>query len=522
MLKTWFTAATLSRLVMASAELLPLSLMARNSSSGPTIGSSGVLPCDALEAAGLGNRLLSPTDPGYELQIATWFAANTSLRPYCLVLPQTSEEVSTALTALVEANDGAGDWHIAVRSGGHGVEGSSNIANGVTIDLSHMNASSYDPKTNLAKIQPGGRWKNVYADLDKEGVTVTGGRDGGVGVGGFLLGGGNSFFSGRMGFGCDSVVNFEVVLANGTIINANNTTNSDLWQALKGGSSNFGIVTRFDMEAIPSRDLAYDIRYLSSNYSDTVIDAVVEFTNQNQSLADNHLITLYVFNGSASSEISIGCIEVNTQGNLNATTSFNKVKALPALSNATVLESMAKAAEGSQLPSSASGTSTTLLFRNDPQILRGCVEAHADLVETLKRSIDPRMLTTMMLFQPIPTYIGQIGKQRGGNMLGLDAIHTNAILWTAGAAVVPEAGEAALALAQAETFAMTARIEKMLQSLDGDLGFRYLNYAAASQDPLGSYGAANIQHIRDMAAKYDPTEVFQNRIPGGFKISRVA
>lgn len=107
-------------------------------------------------------------------------------------------------------------------------------------------------------------------------------------------------------------------------------------------------------------------------------------------------------------------------------------------------------------------------------------------------------------------------------MLGLDAIRSNAILWTAGAAVDPAAGEAAFAVAQAETYAMTAKTEAMLRSLNGDLGFRYLNYADASQDPLGSYGAANIQHIRNVAAQYDPTGVFQNRIPGGFKISRVA
>lgn len=523
MLRVLVTAAALSRVVAASVEMLPFSsIVARNGSSGATVGSRGILPCDALEAAGLGDRLLFPTDAGYEPQVATWFATNTRMRPYCFVLPQNSQEVATALTALVNANDGAGDWHIALKSGGHGTMGTNSIANGVTIDLSHMNSSSYDPQTNIASIQPGGRWKNVYADLDKEGVTVTGGRDGDVGVGGFLLGGGNSFFSGRMGFGCDSVVNFEVVLANGTMVNANNSTNSYLWRALKGGSSNFGIVTRFDMEAIPSRDLAYDLRYISNNYSDTIIDTVVEFTNQNQSFADNHLITYYAYNASRGSDIYIACIEVNTQGELNPQTAFSKVKALPAIYNATVLQSMAKAAEGSQLQSGINGAATTLFFRNDKQIISGIVDIHAEFVERLKTLIDPSVFTTMVFFQPIPTYIGQIGKQRGGNMLGLDAIDSNAILYTAGASVDPAAGEAVFAIAQSETYAMTAKIEALLQSLNGDLGFRYLNYADASQDPLGSYGAANIQHIRDMAAQYDPTGVFQKRIPGGFKISRVA
>lgn len=45
----------------------------------------------------------------------------------------------------------------------------------------------------------------------------------------------------------DNVQNFEVVLANGSIVNANAELNSDLFQALKGSSGNLGIVTRFDM-----------------------------------------------------------------------------------------------------------------------------------------------------------------------------------------------------------------------------------------------------------------------------------
>lgn len=272
------------------------------------------------------------------------------MRPYCLVLPHNTDEVSTALKALVSSNDGAGDWHIAIRSGGHGWPGSNNIADGVTIDLTMMNSSSYDKQTNLAKIQPGGRWGNVFTNLYENGVTVTGGRDGDVGVGGFLLGGGNSFFSGRMGFGCDSVVNFEVVLANGTIVNANNSTNPDLWRALKGGGSNFGIVTRYDMEAIPAKDIYYELRFLSNDYSDDVVDAVVGFTNQNQSLADNALITFYAYNTSVSNDIYIGLIHVNTQGNANSSTTFDKLRTLPSMVNVTTVESMAKAAVGSQVP----------------------------------------------------------------------------------------------------------------------------------------------------------------------------
>lgn len=55
----------------------------------------------------------------------------------------------------------------------------------------------------------------VYQALEPHGVTVVGGRAAGVGVAGFLTGGGNSFYTARRGFACDNVVNFQVVLANG-------------------------------------------------------------------------------------------------------------------------------------------------------------------------------------------------------------------------------------------------------------------------------------------------------------------
>jgi hypothetical protein len=51
------------------------------------------------------------------------------------------------------------------------------------------------------------------------------------------------------------VVNFQVVLASGKIVNANAKENTDLWTALRGGTNNFGIVTRFDMALFPQGKL---------------------------------------------------------------------------------------------------------------------------------------------------------------------------------------------------------------------------------------------------------------------------
>jgi FAD/FMN-containing dehydrogenase len=104
-----------------------------------------------------------------------------------------------------------------------------------------MNSTTYHPDNNTATILPGSRWLQVYETLDALNVTVPGGRAGTVGVAGLINGGGNSFYAARKGMVCDNVLEFEIVLANGTIVYATNTTNSDLFKAQKGGGSNVRI-----------------------------------------------------------------------------------------------------------------------------------------------------------------------------------------------------------------------------------------------------------------------------------------
>ena len=57
-----------------------------------------------------------------------------------------------------------------------------------------------------------------------------------------------SFFAARYGFAVDNVINYEVVLSSGQIVEANATCNADLFFALKGGGNNFGVVTRIDIK----------------------------------------------------------------------------------------------------------------------------------------------------------------------------------------------------------------------------------------------------------------------------------
>jgi len=87
-----------------------------------------------------------------------------------------------------------------------------------------------------------------------------------------------TFLSRRNGWTCDNVYGYEVVLASGEVVYATASSSPDLWLALKGGSSNFGIVTRFDVAAFP-QDLMWG-GVILFNYSQSVLEGHAEaFSN---------------------------------------------------------------------------------------------------------------------------------------------------------------------------------------------------------------------------------------------------
>ena len=212
-----------------------------------------------------------------------------------------------------------------------------------------MNSSSYNTETKTARVPAGARWGKVYEQLhESAGVYVTGGRNELVGVGGFLLGGGNSYFTGVNGFGCDTITSFEVVLANGTIINANAQQHSDLWRALKGGGPNFGLVTHFELETMPAADVAYGQRIVLSDYSQEVTSAVVGFTESSHEHPEDHMFAFYMHNAAISEGVVTMLITANVLGDMN-TTGFDNFTEIPAVTESWKLATLEEAASSGDL-----------------------------------------------------------------------------------------------------------------------------------------------------------------------------
>ncbi|KAK7449166.1 hypothetical protein VKT23_013316 [Stygiomarasmius scandens] len=145
--------------------------------------------------------------------------------------------------------------------------------------MSQFNEVRHNEKEETVDIGAGLRWEDVYGLLNPKGYTVVGGRVNGVGVAGFILGGGLSWITNERGLTIDTLVSCEIVLPNGTVTTASADTNPDLFFGLKGGFNNFGIVTRFTLRVFPQTDIWGGAVIVSESHIEKANQAIVNFVN---------------------------------------------------------------------------------------------------------------------------------------------------------------------------------------------------------------------------------------------------
>jgi FAD/FMN-containing dehydrogenase len=144
---------------------------------------------------------------------------------------------------------------LAVRGGGHSVPGFGTADDAIVADLSMMNDVRVDHASQTAHVGGGATWGTFNDAGYDHGLGTTGGIISTTGVGGLTLGGGIGYLARSHGLSCDNLISAQVVLADGQVVTASETSRPDLFWALRGGGGNFGIVTDFEFRMHPVRDI---------------------------------------------------------------------------------------------------------------------------------------------------------------------------------------------------------------------------------------------------------------------------
>ncbi|SPO03123.1 related to 6-hydroxy-d-nicotine oxidase [Cephalotrichum gorgonifer] len=443
-----------------------------------------------------------------------WSTTLRDAKPACLVLPQSAEEVAAAVRILNKYPD----VQFAVKSGGHTPnERHSSVRDGVLISTRDLSGVTYDEETQIATVRPGGEWNDVIGPLDEQGVTVVGGRLGLVGVGGYLLQGGISFLSAQYGLAADSIVGWEMVAANGTILNIDASEEPELAVALRGSGSQFGIVTQFKIKAYPVAKVWGGTRIYDGGKASEIYSALHNFVPGN---ADDEKAAIILTDITAVGGTKLFLIfyfydgpEPPTTGpfaqflNIGSTLDTTSTQSYSAL-----LKSNGESAE--LLQSRISFRTFTLPYVPDaPHMYSEISDKFTFLIKDILKS--PLRLTSQCSidFQPFPAIIGKHSQERGGNAMGIAGSDLDRILleiqcsWLAGSddEVFHDASRELVEWLAIKVPEWTKGVKYYLPYL--------MNDAAGDQNVTGTYqGYGKFKALQE---RMDPAGFFKKR-GGGF------
>ncbi|KAJ7629459.1 hypothetical protein DFH06DRAFT_720716 [Mycena polygramma] len=463
----------------------------------------------AILKSSLPNNTYFPEDKTYEEQQLVYYSAEQrEMTPACRVAPESAGDLSLIVQIAKETR-----CTFALKSGGHMNWGGSNVGpSGFTIDLGRLTAISVLPNDRIISFGSGCVWRDVYEALAPYNLTTVGGRASNVGVGGFLLGGGMSFLSIEHGLGSANIVNYLVVLADGTIANANETSLPDLYWALKYGSTNFGIVARFDMHTYPLGPVWGGLLHLPLTEARPMLNYLVNLIPNLAS--DPKGMAAVVIGWNPQTQDYVVSVIVNYREPTAFPALFAHLQAVEPLHSTLRLAHLVSLTDElvDIMPSGSRSQWISLTIVPDPEMM-------LDLFKMGKEIFDPHRgragFSWAVTFQPINAGLAAAGSRSGGNPTGLSAESGDLVLYC-GAVIWQDPTDDAILKAAVQEYLSWARVTAEQRGLLNR--FVYLNYALGTQDVFGGVGKEDLDELRRIQSIYDPHSMYKDYWVGGYKL----
>jgi FAD/FMN-containing dehydrogenase len=189
--------------------------------------------------------LLTPDDPGYD-EARTVRNGLIDRRPALIARCSGTADVVACVNFARERG-----LLVSVRGGAHNVAGNAVNDGGLVIDLSEMRGVWVDPHARVAHVQGGATWGDLDRETQLFGLATPGGVVSTTGIAGLTLHGGMGHLRCKYGLSLDNLLAAEVVTADGEVRHVSEDEEADLFWAVRGAGSNFGVITDFTFRLHP-------------------------------------------------------------------------------------------------------------------------------------------------------------------------------------------------------------------------------------------------------------------------------
>ncbi|KAL3494418.1 hypothetical protein BJX62DRAFT_197969 [Aspergillus germanicus] len=492
--------ATIATAILASAT-------PSTAATTTTLGSAKNVRCACKKlSASFPKRIIYPGSDEYTAQATdAYWDKRAALSPSCIVVPNTADEVATAVEAISDCNA-----PFAVRGGGHmNVVGSNNINKGVLIALDNLTTVKVNAET--VEVGPGLTWYDVYTALEPHGCVAIGGRLKTIGVPGLTLIGGYHYFNNKYGFAMDNVESYDVVLGNGTQVVASRTSNRDLFWALKGGGgNNFGIVTRFVLKTYDVPQVSTTIQAFDEAAVPGFLAAVCEAAKLDkvEPIAAGMVATVTYNVSSGVTSASLLGVQEGVSNPPDQFANFSSISSF-AINNVTTMKEW-----------SGNFDTPTQMFRiqfshrtikADAAVLTSLYEAWKD---ALAEIADVEGLAPTFVANVISPNAVRVGNTNGiGNIWGLE--EEPMIIWQ-----FSTSWSLARDDRRVETWSRvtTERLHALNRRKGVASEYIYMGDAGDWQDAFAGVPRANLAKLKRIQRAYDPERVFSRLSTGGFKL----
>jgi FAD/FMN-containing dehydrogenase len=439
----------------------------------------------------MGATLLTTEDVNWNLERLA-FNILIDQQPFGIALPRSADDVSEVVRAAA-----ANGRRVAAQRTGHNAAPLGSLAGTVLLRTAGLGGVEIDAEAGSARVGAGALWGDVVPKASELGLAALHGSTPNVGIAGYTLGGGVSFYHRKHGLACNRVTAIELVTAGGEQIRVDAGNEPDLFWALRGGGGSFGVVTALEFDLLPLPEIFAGALLFPAEQASEVLHGWREWTA-----------------GVPEEMTSVGRVM-----------NFPPVPEVPEPfrgKSFAVLEAIycGDPADGEELVAPLRELGSVGMDTIQAQPPGGIAELHMDPPSPVPY-ISESILTQELPASAIDSLVEAVGPGSGSQLVSVELRHAGAALSRApqGAGALATLPGSFLAFgvgfvpvpeAMAPTRAWLGAFKAALEPYDAG---RYFNFVEESFDITQIFQPDVLERLREVKQRYDPDNVFKANHP---------